>query len=86
MNPRVLPVLNLIGCLALAGLIAIFLIGLALDLQDAGTPATFTLEAFRLAFLTQVPLWIVGGYFIVRERKRTRIRLGLDHPRRPRGA
>ncbi|KAA9110602.1 MFS transporter [Microbacterium rhizomatis] len=68
----------------LAGLIAIFLIGLALDLQGAGTPGTFTLEAFRLAFLTQVPLWLVGSFFIVRERKRTRIRLGLDQPRRPR--
>ncbi len=68
----------------LAGLIAIFLIGLALDLQGAGTPATFTLQAFRLAFLTQVPLWLVGSFFIVRERKRTRIRLGLDQPRHPR--
>ncbi|MET0735514.1 MAG: MFS transporter [Microbacterium sp.] len=68
----------------LAGLIAIFLIGLALDLQGAGTPATFTLEAFRLAFLTQVPLWLVGGFFIVRERKRTRIRIGLDQPKPPR--
>ncbi len=65
----------------LAGLIAIFLIGVALDLQGAGTPATFTLEAFRWAFLTQVPLWIVGAFFIVFERKRTRIRLGLDQPR-----
>ena len=43
-------------------------------------------EAFRLAFLTQVPLWLVGGFFIAFERKRTRIRLGLDQPRmrRPR--
>jgi MFS family permease len=68
----------------LAGLIAIFLIGAALDLQGAGTPATFTLEAFRWAFLTQVPLWLVGGFFIAFERKRTRIRLGLDQPRRAR--
>ncbi|WP_375384410.1 nitrate/nitrite transporter [uncultured Microbacterium sp.] len=68
----------------LAGLIAIFLIGLALDLQGAGTPDTFSLEAFRLAFLTQLPLWIVGSFFIVRERRRTRILLGLDEPRRPR--
>ncbi|MET0884863.1 MAG: MFS transporter [Mycetocola sp.] len=68
----------------LAGLIAIFLIGLSLDVQGAGTPATFTLEAFRFAFLTQVPLWLVGTFFIVLERKRTRIHLGLDQPRRPR--
>lgn len=68
----------------LAGLIAIFLIGLALDLQGAGTPDTFTLEAFRVAFLTQVPLWLIGSFFIVRERKRTRIHIGLDQPKPPR--
>jgi MFS family permease len=69
----------------LAGLIAIFLIGLALDLQGAGTPDTFTLDAFRIAFLTQIPLWIVGAIFISLERRRTRVHLGLDEPRRPRG-
>ena len=37
-----------------------------------------------MASLTQVPLWVVGAFFIVRERKRTRIRLGLDQPRRKR--
>ena len=68
----------------LAGLIAIFLIGVALDLQGAGTPETYTLDAFRLAFLTQVPLWVIGSVFIVVERKRTRIHIGLDSPRRPR--
>ncbi len=39
----------------IAALIAIFLIGLALDLQGAGTPETYTLEAFRLAFLMPIP-------------------------------
>ena len=70
----------------LAALLAILLIGLALDLQGAGTPATYNLDAFRIAFLTQVPLWLVGSAFIVIERKRTRIRLGMDPPRvrRPR--
>jgi MFS family permease len=68
----------------LAALLAILLIGLALDLQDAGTPATYTLDAFRIAFLMQVPLWLLGGAFIVIERKRTRIRLGMDAPRAPR--
>ena len=65
----------------LAALIAIFLIGLALDLQGAGTPATYTLEAFRWAFLTQVPLWVIGTAFIVRERHLTRRVLGLDRRR-----
>lgn len=68
----------------LAALIAILLIGLALDLQGAGTPATYNLDAFRIAFLTQLPLWALGATFIVIERKRTRIRLGMDPPRAPR--
>ncbi|QKJ21172.1 MFS transporter [Microbacterium hominis] len=65
----------------LAALIAIYAIGLALDLQGAGTPSTYTLDAFRIAFLTQVPLWAVGAFFIARERRRTRIHIGLDQPR-----
>lgn len=68
----------------LAALIAILLIGLALDAQGAGTPETYTLDAFRMAFLVQVPLWLLGGAFIIIERKRTRIRLGMDPPRTPR--
>ncbi|MFF5626567.1 nitrate/nitrite transporter [Microbacterium sp. NPDC012755] len=66
----------------IAALIAIFLIGLALDLQGAGTPATYTLDAFRVAFLMPIPLWILGTVFILIERKRTRIRVGLDPDRR----
>jgi MFS family permease len=65
----------------LSALIAIFLIGVALDFQGAGTPATYSLGAFRIAFLTQVPLWLLGIVMIVIERKRTRIRMGLDAPR-----
>lgn len=68
----------------LAALIAVFAIGLALDLQGAGTPDTYRLDAFRIAFLTQVPLWLVGGLFIAIERKRTRVHIGMDPPRRPR--
>ncbi len=62
----------------LAALIAIFLIGLALDLQGAGTPSTYSLDTFRWAFLTQLPLWILGTTLIVRERRLTRRVLGLD--------
>jgi MFS family permease len=70
----------------IAALTAVFLIGLVLDLQGAGTPDTYSLAAFRLAFLTQVPLWLLGVTFILIERKRTRIRMGLDpeRKRRPR--
>lgn len=70
----------------LAALIAVFSIGLALDMQGAGTPATYSLDAFRIAFLVQVPLWLIGGTFIAIERKRTRIHIGMDAPRRPRRA
>ncbi|RKT35568.1 sugar phosphate permease [Microbacterium sp. AG1240] len=67
----------------LAGLLAILFIGIAMDVQGAGSPDTYSLNAFRIAFLTQVPLWLIGATFIVVERKRTRIHLGLDRPRRP---
>lgn len=65
----------------LAALLAIFFIGLAMDLQGAGSPDTYSLEAFRLAFLTQLPLWALGATFIVVERRRTRVHIGLDEPR-----
>lgn len=68
----------------LSALLAILFIGLALDLQGAGTPETFTLDAFKVAFLTQLPLWALGSAMIVVERKNTRVRLGLDAPRLPR--
>lgn len=55
----------------LAALLAILFIGVAMDVQGAGTPATYSLDAFRLAFLTQVPLWLVGGIAIAVERGRT---------------
>ncbi|MFS0867366.1 nitrate/nitrite transporter [Microbacterium sp. 179-B 1A2 NHS] len=68
----------------LAALLAIFAIGVALDLQGAGTPETYRLEAFRIAFLAQVPLWLLGMVFIGIERRRTRVHIGMDPPRRPR--
>jgi sugar phosphate permease len=66
----------------LAGLLAILFVGIAMDVQGAGSPATYSLDAFRIAFLTQVPLWLLGATFILVERKRTRIHVGLDEPRR----
>ncbi|WP_308800195.1 MFS transporter [Agromyces silvae] len=69
-----------------AGLLAILFIGIAMDLQGAGTPSTYTLEAFRFAFLTQFPLWALGITFIVIERRKTHIHIGLREPRAPRRA
>ena len=65
----------------LAALLAILFIGVAMDVQGAGTPDTYSLDAFRIAFLTQVPLWLLGAGFIVFERKRTRVHIGLEEPR-----
>ncbi len=61
----------------LAAIVAIFAIGVALDVQGAGRPETFTLDAFRVAFLTQIPLWILGTTVIIFERRQTRIRMGI---------
>ncbi|AZH78545.1 MULTISPECIES: nitrate/nitrite transporter [Microbacterium] len=66
----------------IAALIAVFVIGLLLDAQGAGTPDTYSLDAFRIAFVTPIPLWLLGTVFILIERKRTRIRMGLDPERR----
>ncbi|MFT4258754.1 MFS transporter [Microbacterium sp.] len=68
----------------IAALIAIFLIGLALDLQGAGSPATYSFDAFRIAFLTPIPLWAIGTVLILVERRSTRIRMGLSPERRRR--
>ncbi|MFJ6653280.1 nitrate/nitrite transporter [Microbacterium sp. NPDC091313] len=69
----------------LAGLLAILFIGIAMDVQGAGSPDTYSLDAFRIAFLAQVPLWLLGATMIVIERRRTRRHIGLDAPRPPRG-
>lgn len=61
-----------------AALLTIFLIGLALDLQGAGAPGSFSLGAFQIAFLSPLPLWMIGVTFILIERRRTRVRIGLS--------
>jgi MFS family permease len=35
-------------------------VGLALDLQGAGTPDAYDLTAFRLAMLVQIPVWLIA--------------------------
>jgi MFS family permease len=67
-----------------AGLLAILFIGIAMDAQGAGSPSTYSLEAFRIAFLTQIPLWVLGAVFILVERRKTRVHIGLAEPRQPR--
>jgi len=67
-----------------AGLLAILFIGVAMDAQGAGSPETYSLEAFRIAFLTQIPLWALGVVFILIERRKTREYIGLAEPRRSR--
>jgi hypothetical protein len=41
-------------------------VGLALDLQGAGTPDVYDLAAFRVAMLVQIPVWIVALVGIAR--------------------
>ncbi|PDQ34465.1 MAG: MFS transporter [Candidatus Lumbricidophila eiseniae] len=66
----------------LATLLAILFIGLAMDLQGASTPAQYSMDTFRVAFLTQFPLWTLGVTMIIIERRRTRIHVGLQKPKR----
>lgn len=49
-----------------SGLIAVFLIGFVLDLQDAGTPETYNLPAFKVAMSTQGFIWMLGLSAIIR--------------------
>lgn len=55
----------------IAALSVILLIGLILDLQGAGSPERYTLEAFRWAFAVQLPFWALGLTMILVERRRT---------------
>lgn len=60
----------------LAGLLAILFIGVAMDVQGASSPELYTADAFRWAFATQIPLWLVGTGMLLRERARTRAVIG----------
>ena len=55
-----------------SALLVIFLIGLTLDVQGAGAPADYTLEAFRWAFAVQIPFWVLGSVMILLETGRTK--------------
>jgi len=55
----------------IATLLAMLFIGLTLDLQGAGSPENYSLTAFRWAFATQVPIWLLGLVMIAVETRRT---------------
>jgi MFS family permease len=55
-----------------ATIVFIAAIGLLLDLQGAGTPDTYSLTAFKVAFAVQLPLWLVGVVGILVSRRQTR--------------
>lgn len=54
-----------------AALIGVMCVGIVLDLQGAGSPETYSLHAFKLAFAVQIPLWVLGLVMIFIERGRT---------------
>ena len=55
-----------------SALLVIFLVGLALDLQGAGSPERYTLEAFKWAFAVQIPFWALGITMMLVELRKTR--------------
>lgn len=63
-----------------SALLVIYLIGLALDVQGAGSPELYTRDAFNWAFAMQVPFWALGLTMILIERRRT-MRWMAEHGR-----
>ncbi len=55
-----------------SALLVIMLIGFALDLQGAGSPESYTLDAFRWAFAVQLPFLVLGTVMMLVEERRTR--------------
>jgi MFS family permease len=53
-----------------AALVVLFLVGVILDAQHAGTPATYSLSAFRWAMAVQYPVWAVGVCGILWNRRK----------------
>ncbi len=54
-----------------SSLLVMLFIGLALDAQGAGSPEDYSMAAFRLAMLTQVPVWLLGFTMMLVEKRRT---------------
>ncbi len=56
----------------LASMVTLFAFGFALDLLGAGTPSTYTREAFRTAMLVCYPLWVIGVTGVLVSRRKVR--------------
>jgi hypothetical protein len=56
----------------------VLLVGLALDLQGAGTPDAYTLAAFRVAMAVQIPVWLVALVGVARASRRVRSQSAAD--------
>ncbi|MFC5338771.1 MFS transporter [Leucobacter denitrificans] len=56
----------------IATIIAVMSIGVVLDLQGAGSPSTYSLDAFQLAFAVQIPIWVLGLVMVIIESRRTK--------------
>lgn len=56
----------------IASLFTIFAVGLLLDLQGAGSPATYSDDAFTVAMAAQFICWSTGLFFIWRESRLVR--------------
>ncbi|MEW1958756.1 MFS transporter [Kineococcus sp. NPDC059986] len=61
-----------------ASVVLILLVGVLLDAQGAGTPQTYSLGAFKVAFALQYPLWAVGVVGILVSRRQTRALMARD--------
>jgi MFS family permease len=61
-----------------ASLTTILLIGLVLDATSGGSPASYHLNDFRLAFSVQYGFWAVGLFMVLRVRRRVRRRLHAE--------
>ncbi|WP_432543930.1 MFS transporter [Kineococcus sp. SYSU DK002] len=61
-----------------ASVVLILLVGVLLDVQGAGTPGTYSLDAFEVAFALQYPLWAVGVVGILVSRRQTRALMARD--------
>ncbi len=56
----------------IATIIAVMGIGILLDLQGAGSPSTYSLKAFQIAFAVQIPIWVFGLVMVLFESRRTK--------------